>query len=276
MSEAEDKARQQGWVPQEEWIEQGKDPGDWRDANAFNDRGELLQYIKGQNRHISDMRKAMADMNEHNAEMEKIRLTDKETELKNARREALEDGNYEAVEAIDQPLQEINDAKKNIEERQADLQQQAINAGAPADLVPEFEKFVLANADWYNVDPIRTAAFNAQCQSQLGEYSDGKSFLTDAMAEVDKRFGAGPKAVEPSSKDIKTAQVDPDLSETTTGRTPAKHKYTVKDLPPESQSIARRMIANGAFADKEGKLTEAQRMQKYVDQLAEQGVLDDA
>lgn len=45
-AEQESRAREDGWVPYEEWKAQGRDPRQWRPAEEYNKRGELLRTPK--------------------------------------------------------------------------------------------------------------------------------------------------------------------------------------------------------------------------------------
>ena len=268
---AEDTAREGGWVAKEEWVESGKDGDAWVTAGEFNRRGELLGFIKNQNKKLAAMAQTVSDLNQHNAKLEEIRLAEKESQLKAARREAIEEGDTAAVDAIDKPLEEVQAAKAKAAAHEATMQEQVAALGAPSDIVEELKSFAEKNT-WYGTDRARTAAFNAKADEVIQDYPTGADLLNAVNKEITKIFAP---EVQKAPKDrVRESTVDPDLGGESAEKNAARSKYSSKDLGEEQLAVARRLIGTGAFQDKEGKLTDKQRMQKYVDQLEDTGYFE--
>ena len=60
LTEAEERAASDGWMPKEDWIAKGRDPDDWTNAKTFNKNGELMGAIT-QNRKQMEAQKREFD-----------------------------------------------------------------------------------------------------------------------------------------------------------------------------------------------------------------------
>ena len=117
----EDKARDRGWRPQDEWE---GDPDVWVDAKEFMFRGELMdtihsgnRKIKQQDQELDDLKKTMQELHKHYEQMAKTEIEAKVKALKQAKVEALDARDTEAVVEIDEQLSEIRQQTKKIEEQ---------------------------------------------------------------------------------------------------------------------------------------------------------------
>ena len=140
VNKFDDQARQQGWVPKEEW--QG-DPEDWTDSKEFVRRGELFSKISSQSSEIKEMKKAMTALVEHHQKVKETEFTRAISYLKQQKKAALEEGNadklLEVEDAMDALKQEQSESKK---EKQAPAEKQ---------LSPAFVQWV-RNNQWYAND----------------------------------------------------------------------------------------------------------------------------
>ena len=109
LTPTELKAKEQGWVPQEEWD---GEPDQWRPAKEFLDRGELFKKIDDQSRTIKEFRKALVDMQKHNAKIAEVEYKRAYEALKQQKKEALLEGDADAVIDIDEKMDLVKDAQK--------------------------------------------------------------------------------------------------------------------------------------------------------------------
>jgi hypothetical protein len=140
LSAIEQKAAEQGWVPEEEWE---GDPEQWRPAKEFLDRGELFKKIEDQNRTIKEFKRALEDLKGHHAKT-------RETEYKRAL-ETLKAQKVQAIEEGDaQSVVKIDDQIDLVKEEQRKLASQAQEPAVP-EMNPEFVAWVERN-NWYDRD----------------------------------------------------------------------------------------------------------------------------
>jgi hypothetical protein len=136
----EEQARQQGWVPKDEWD---GDPEDWTDAKEFVRRGELFSKISSQSGEIKEMKKAMAALVEHHNKVKETEFKRALEYLKQQKKAALEEGDADKLlqvdDAIDALKAEQSQTKQN-EEKPAEKQ-----------VSPVFVNWVKAN-NWYLTD----------------------------------------------------------------------------------------------------------------------------
>lgn len=98
ISPVEAQAREQGWVPKEEW--QG-DPAKWRPAEVFVDRGELLSKIKSQSTEMRELKGMLNHLSEQNRKLYEAGYQRAIDELAAARDAAIEAGDARAVREFD-------------------------------------------------------------------------------------------------------------------------------------------------------------------------------
>lgn len=139
-SKYETTARNQGWVPKEEW--QG-DPDDWTDAKEFVRRGELFTKISSQSSEIKDMKKAMAALVEHHQKV-------KETEFSRALNYLKEQKKAALVEGDADKLLEVEDAIDLLKTERTQVKDET-PAKTQKDLSPVFVSWVREN-QWYAQD----------------------------------------------------------------------------------------------------------------------------
>lgn len=103
VDEVEAKAREQGWVPKEEWT---GDPAAWRPANVFVDRGELLGKIKSQSSKMRELEGMLNFLSEQNRKLYEAGYAKAVDELEAQRDAAVEAGDTKAVRELDRKLRE--------------------------------------------------------------------------------------------------------------------------------------------------------------------------
>lgn len=105
----ETKALARGWKPKESW--QGPEE-DWIDARTFNRNQSYFDKIASQNKKIAKLTQTLSAMQEHHKKVFEASYQKALRDLKSQKLEAVKEGNVEAVIAIDEQLEQVNDKFK--------------------------------------------------------------------------------------------------------------------------------------------------------------------
>lgn len=107
VNEEEDKARQRGWTSKSEWVAQGKDPDEWVSAKHFNEKGTLISKA----REFEQLQKTFkADVDnvkkyvQAQAQLQIQELQRQNAELLEAKRSAVQYGDWDGVQKAEQAL----------------------------------------------------------------------------------------------------------------------------------------------------------------------------
>jgi len=241
-----EKAMSQGWVEKEDWVSQGKDPADWRDAQTFVDKGELFERISKQNRELRQLKENYEQLSQHHAKVREMERAKALQELKRAKAVALENGDYEAVTDVDEKI--------------LDIRQEATQevAAAPQGESYEFLSFKEKNP-WYGSDTELTEEADTLGVGYATRTGKSEQEVLTYVEKTMKRlhpdkFGGAPKAGQATSVGTPS---------TTSKKSGGTKKYSERDLTFEQKSIAKRFVQSGAL----------KTVQEYVDQLVEIGEL---
>lgn len=191
----EEKAKAQGWKPQEEF---GGDPKNFVDAETYVKRGEeILPFMKASNRRLNE---TVEQLQGRLVEQERINRANSLAleEVQTANREVVVERAEQSVEEIEAAIvdaREANDVQTELKllrqhaaavgavakakEKPAPRQQQQQLNGGDLTKTPEFQSFMQANP-WWTEDPVMRAA-SIEIQNQL--YSGGKITAAMPMAE---------------------------------------------------------------------------------------------
>lgn len=149
FSASESKAMEAGWQPKSEWEANPDNEGKkWRDADEFNDRGELFAKIDELNRKSKTAQKALNELSEHHKRVREVEFNRALLQLKAQKKVALEEGDADLLIDIDE---KIADAK---------LAQRQITAPIVTQVPPELEEFAARNK-WYSTDKEMTQEADA-------------------------------------------------------------------------------------------------------------------
>ncbi len=149
LVEIEEKAREQGWRPIEEWD---GDPDEWRDARAFLDRGELLSRISSQSKELKELRKVTQALADHNKKVDEAAYERALETLKSQKLEALENAEHKRVLEIDEQISEMRDQYASQKANRM------IQGASAPEVHPELAKWIDSN-QWYAQNTeLRTAA----------------------------------------------------------------------------------------------------------------------
>jgi len=242
-----EKAMSQGWVEKEDWIEQGKDPADWRDAQTFVDKGELFDRISKQNRELRQLKENYEQLSQHHAKVREAERAKAIQELKQVKATALENGDYAAVTDVD--------------ERILDIRQEATQEAAAPQVQGESRDFLdfKEKNSWYGTDYDLTEEADTLGVGYSTRTNKSEREVLDYVESKMKRlhpdkFGGVPKAGK---------QTAVGSASTTSNKSGGTKKYSERDLSFEQKTIAKRFVQSGALKN----------VQEYVDQLVEIGEL---
>lgn len=254
VSEVEEQAREDGWVPKDEW--QG-DPEKWVEAKEFVQRGELFGRIKKLNnfnkslqQEVEEMKEALRELGNHNKKIAEQERKKALKELKAARREALQEDDFDTVDEIEERMDELK-AVEIVEDDEPKQEQQRTH--------PAVDAWVEENP-WYTSDPVLQGATNAIVQSLLSEdptlENDPEELLTQAAKLVKKEM---PHKFQKDTKRTKVSE-----STTTSKSGKGKSKFSSRDLNEEQRRIGTTFVKSGALKS----------LDEYAQQLADLGELD--
>lgn len=173
FTETENRAREQGWVPKDEWTGEGK----WRDAEAFLDRGELFGKIDAQNREIKSTRQALQALQQHYAKVSETEYKRALETLKKEKKEALLENDADGVLEADEKIAALREGV-----RQAPVQQ-----AAPAGPHPEFVTWLTKNP-WYQSNTVMAAAADQLGRELAAQGKSPAEVLRDVEREIRKEF----------------------------------------------------------------------------------------
>jgi hypothetical protein len=169
------KASEQGWVPQDEWA---GEPDAWRPAKEFLDRGELFKKIDDQNRTIKEFKRALDDLAKHHKKTAEVEYKRALEALKAQKKEALVEGDFDAVVDIDERIGAVREAQANIPE---------VVVQEPAQVNPVFANWVERN-QWYKHDDVMQA-YADKIGNKLGaEGMNPVEILSEVERQVKEKF----------------------------------------------------------------------------------------
>lgn len=171
FTEIEQKAINQGWRPKEEWD---GDPDLWRPAREFVDRGELFKKIDDQSKTIKEFKRTLDELAKHHSRVQKVEYERALADLKAQKKDALNDGDADAVVDIDEKLALVREAQKNA----PDIHVPA----APSEPNPLFVSWVERN-NWYENQPAMRA-YADRLGNELG--ARGGMSATDVLAHIER------------------------------------------------------------------------------------------
>lgn len=175
IPEHEKEARSSGWCPKEEWR---GDPNKWVPADEFVRRGRLFDEIHTLKNELKSVKDGAKQLLEHNKKIEQATREKVLAELKAQRREAIESGDVDAVDQLDNRIQE---QMKQPEEPEQE-------AEAPQNNIPEpIVQWAKVNP-WFEKDQ-EMAEFMVFKQNQyLARGETVESALDKATADVKRTF----------------------------------------------------------------------------------------
>jgi hypothetical protein len=193
------EAREQGWVPLEEYR---GDPSDWRDAETFARRGREINPIlrKQLAKKDAEISRLHAEMTEQGATVKEIRTYLKKVEdnamknalaqLKQQKRDALAQGDFVAAEDIGDQMEDLKNSPSSIPEERK-------TATVPEGQIHPDVKVWMENNPWFSdknpelVEYANGAALslqNANQQKPESQRLSPKEILDAVSVKVKKVF----------------------------------------------------------------------------------------
>lgn len=141
VNEVEQRARDMGWVPQDEYT---GDPVKWKSAEVFVALDEPIKRIESQSQELKQVRKALEALKQHHSKVAENEYQRALRDLKSQRKQALVDGDIDTFERLEDEIETAKEQFTNI--RQA---AQAPAVEEPSNVVhPEFRTWLNKNS-WY-------------------------------------------------------------------------------------------------------------------------------
>lgn len=241
-SASDEEARLMGWVPKEEF----RGPEDhWIDSESFLDRGrQILPIVKKNNQELTKKLLALeakdrerdttvAEWKEFMQEAQKRereQFNHQIAVLRDQKKQAISDGDGEAVVEIDDAIDAIKDKQREVK---APIQVPTVQAPDPA-----FVAFTAENP-WYGIDEDKTAYANGIGPAVRAAHPHlvGKDFLDMVAARVATKF---PTATSRASS--------VESSGTPTAKR-GKHSYT--SLPEEAKKAHDKFVKQNLMTSDE-------------------------
>jgi len=227
MSEVnfEDRARQDGWRPQEEWT---GDPAKWVDAETFVKRGEqihsfqrgkisrLEDRVQAQEREIQEIR----EFRERELERVKAEKDSRIRELESQRAQAIENGDGAAFSMADREINTLREPEPARAPRDADEQ--------------TFQRYMREWGEentWYGSDEAMTGYADGVANRIVQDGFTGPAFFTELERRVKREF----------SDRFQSSAGVPDVGVPgNQGTAPGSSGKGYDDLPPEDREACDR------------------------------------
>ncbi len=245
ISAGEQKARDSGWVPQDEWK---GDADDWVDYKQFNIKGELMGRINEQSSIINHLKSkvedrdgALNDLKEMQSKIAKKAYNDALADLKAQKVQALEDDDHSAVVELDDQINDLKAAKPDFDAEER----------APAADTPQMDPVVdawLKNPDnsWYHTDmDMKGVADGIANQLQV---TNPNMSPADMLAQVESRM----RQLLPHKFQAPNSHGDVDSGgDYSTGNKRGGKAPSMADLNDEQKAACRRFKKIGLMDEKE-------------------------
>jgi len=105
----EDRAREQGWRPKEEFD---GDPSKWVSAETFVAKGELIDRIEALGKKLKDSEKTIGMLKEHHTKVKETEFKRAVEFLKSQKKAAYENGDVDKIIEIDEKIAEVRETQK--------------------------------------------------------------------------------------------------------------------------------------------------------------------
>lgn len=246
----EDRAREMGWKPAEEYS---GDKNKWVNAEVYVARAPLFEELDKQRKTVKKLTEQMAALTTYQTQIREDQTKKVIAELKQAKKLALDNADSEAVIEIDERLQEV---REQITSQRQEARETS------AEIRQEFRDFVKENS-WYESDSTlkREADILGTAIWQKSISSGYTPDLSDVYQEVATKIRKlYPEKFENQNK--RTAPSVESGSTRSTG-TSKKKAFGVEDLNEDERKVFNTLFKRGSpppgiTADE--YLTEIQKM----------------
>lgn len=237
-SPAEIEAREQGWVPKEDF--QGEEHK-WVDAAEFLRRGELFGKIESQSRELKEMRAVLSQFKGHHEKVQEAAYQRALKELREKKKEALVEGDADELLRVEDQIDAIKGDQAQM--------RAAAQTQAPQQAHPVFVNWVNRNSWYDNNKPMRSWADVRGAELQA-EGKSAEEVLRSLEREVREEF---PKRFENPNRS------KPGAVESPAGRGAGKNStYNPSEI---ERSMAKKFVRSGLYKNE----------QEYYSELASMG-----
>jgi hypothetical protein len=250
-------------MEQADWEAAGKDPADWVSAREFNIRGELMGKIQGMGRKLNHLEQENVKLTQKQAalaagtrQMVEKQYDKAMADIKRQRREAIEVGDYETLDELEERRDELKSKRDEMEA----LDEPVTPAAQPGQVdIASMHPIERAFMDIVNTTPaLKNDAARAQA---VGAYADQVWGNNPDISVVDFMRQVGDHMNPPRER----GPAGPQEGTGNRGQagTRAKSKYTKNDLDDMELDMGKTFVETGAFDD----------LQSYIDSMASTGEL---
>ncbi len=229
-SEKEQLAMTQGWIPKDKFE---GDEDEWISAAEFVRRGQLFGKINAQKNELRDMQKTIKALEAHHQKVQQAALEQARRELREQRKDALETGDIDRFDNIDESLRELDKQAAEEERKQVNASQD-VNVAHVQSLLEDF----VSRNPWYGKD----AELTALADSIGTKMNERKAPPEAVLAAVEEAV----RIKQASS----TQQRRTGHSAVEGGRATSKQpaaKFSEKDLTGEERHAMEMFIRRGAM-----------------------------
>lgn len=254
----EDRAMSNGWKPKDQWE---GDPDDWVPAKQFNRNGELFGRINSYKHKIQSLEKTVGDLVKHNERVYETGYKDALDKLKAERRVALREGDVDAVEQIEERIEQV---EKQRDEGLTEIKQ----VGQQQQMHPAFEPW-LENNPWYGDNKMR--AYADAIANDLVSQSQGRipfesllEQVTDQMREeFPEKVGGKKVSQRPAQRPNGSDRGDGQGGARQVGRPRQKDELAaIEDGLDEGERSIMNSLVNSGVITKEKYLQDIQKVNK--------------
>jgi hypothetical protein len=232
-SEIELQALDQGWRPKDEYK---GDPQKWVNADIFVARAPLFEHMDVQKREIRDLRRALKEVAALQAVDRKESYDHAARQLREAKKTALENSDYDAVMAIDERIDLVKDAQRQSAEKAKNLIVEEAQ-----ELHPEFAAWVSRNT-WYTSDPAMAAYADAKGRQLASPNKAPSQVLKEIEESIREEF---PHKFQNKNRE-RPGAVERSTSKASSGSN--NDSYQLSDL---ERQIMKTVVATGVMTEKQ-------------------------
>lgn len=236
LSAREREAMEMGWRPKDQWT---GDPEDWVDARTFVRNGEFMGKIHNLNRQNKDLHKSLEDMKNMLSSAEQKGREAAIAELKSAKVQALQHGDYEKVASIDEQIMEAKaEAKVAAKQEVKDP------------YIEYAQETWFKDNQWFAADSELRDEFETVIRGHIakgvqnGQAPDPEAAFKYATTRIKKMYPEKFGTKAPASQSVASSSM-------TTKPGPKKQQVSWSDLPEHMQKTGMRFIQQKLYKSKE-------------------------
>lgn len=240
-----EKAIAGGWKPLEEWE---GNPEDWADHKEFNKRGEYIDHIKSLSsdykraqKKIARLEESFNQLSEHHAKVREVEYEKAMSDLKNLKKEALSNMDYDRVVEVDEKISEL---------KETDPKKQPTPENTKQELPDELQSWMDENT-WYDKDSILRGAANALIEDILRSEPHRKSDISGVLSEVTATMKKEFPNKLGTTRTRKSEILDVGDEPTSSQRGSQAPKNLARYMTEEQRKVATRFVKQGAFKNVE-------------------------